>query len=209
MQFAVYDLIENESASAFLSKDNAKQIEFDGQKLDVSIEREDGKIDINDGGRSTLELALREFVTNVPDRQRLMAAAFDHRGSQDPSSGKFWSINQWASEAAVSDETAQCLDLWFTVHSGRKMPRPEGVTRELAQALVALEPSLYTSAAAAHPNDNHRPEAMAGIPILFRVHTVSLDLNSGLVAVVVLPGNQSGRYQIMRWDRVAGVSDHC
>ncbi len=207
---AAFDVISTGDASGYSDPLKPHELQFKGVQLRVSVEREVGKLDLNRADQIWIDAVLRRVVVGAEVRFALMDAvrAFRMGGRED--APLFWSITHWIEESGIDPADTECLDRWFTVHSSRTKPKPNAVSSELANILVSFAPDLYGHVAAQPDNENHsRPDRLVGEPLLFRVFTQNLSRNSGLITVIVLPGHQSGHYQTMRWESVAGGWPEC
>lgn len=125
------DIIFNGPRSEWAILPHQAVYDIDGQRFNVSMDSEAGKLDINAADPQLIERALQGLGVARQDRQLLLADIAQRRQQ----GRAFRSLIEWNFPLSALPE-GQCPERYFTIASGLARPSPQFLDPQLARSLA-------------------------------------------------------------------------
>lgn len=140
---AVADLLFNGPRSEFSKLPATANYTLNGKSMTIHVSSESGKLDINDADLALIDRALMGLGVDATKRSALQGLLLNKRSS---TSARLASseIEQLLQEVGLGPNSGQCIDRFFTAHSGLERPTKGQMPPELSQAIG--EPNTPTQA---------------------------------------------------------------
>ena len=178
----VADILFNGPRSRWIMVPATGTLSVGSNDVAVRLSSESGRVDLNDGDPSQIDMLLRGFGFNAKERQPFMDALNSQRAQQHKLSS--WAeVDKLLAKLPHEHKTASCVEREFTLYSGLRAPRASQASPELAHALSLT--------------GEGQP-----LPIEFgtalRIET-RVPAGPSLLAVVRITGMPNRPYSILRW----------
>lgn len=213
-------LITRNPDTAFLLDGTPKQVEFGGRKIEVSVQDETGKVDLNFASETTLS---NLFVVLGVERQRsisLAAAIADWRDEDDlrrlngaerddyvsagllflPRNGPFESVEELERVIGMNKETFEKARPYLTIFSRHAAINPQTASEVVLRA-YELANTVGGSLGLSSTPSRARTDTLSDLPgRAFSIVAHVLESTSVTRSVVIrFTGNPNGSYLVQDW----------